>query len=130
MSSGQHQSLVVLAGHYAVCRLAVGTPVPAWARGEFFSVTSTPDEMSVMCPADVVPEEVLAERNWRVLKLVGPFPFSSVGVLASIAGPLAQAGISLLVVSTYDTDYLLIKADTLSAALRALQGAGHAVSEV
>lgn len=115
----------VLAGVYAVCRMAPGTPVPTWAAGEFVSITATEDELSVICPAERVPASVQAERDWRVLQLMGPFPFSAVGVLASLAIPLARADISLLAVATYDTDYVLVKAGSLDAALHALADAGH-----
>ncbi|MBI5767349.1 MAG: ACT domain-containing protein [Verrucomicrobia bacterium] len=111
---------------FAVCRLECGAAWPAWARGSFVSVTATDDELSVVCPAAEVPAEVRAERDWRVLKIVGPFAFSTVGVLASLAAPLAQAGISLLTISTYDTDYLLVKSDALERAAGTLVDAGHA----
>ncbi len=109
-----------------MCRLERGAPWPAWARGAFVSVTATDDELSVVCPAAEVPPDVRADRDWRVLKIAGPFAFSTVGVLASLAAPLAQAGISLLTISTYDTDYLLVKSDTLDRAIATLVAAGHA----
>ncbi len=110
---------------FAVCRLERGAPWPAWARGAFVSVTATEDELSVVCPAAGVPPEVRAERDWRVLKIAGPFAFSTVGVLASLAAPLAQAGISLLTISTYDTDYVFVKSDALERASATLVAAGH-----
>ena len=100
-------------------------PWPAWARGSFVSVTATDDELSVVCAADAVPPDLQADRGWRVLKIVGPFAFTTVGVLASLAAPLAQAGISLLAIATYDTDYLLVKSESLAAAVAALRAAGH-----
>jgi hypothetical protein len=115
----------VLPGTFAVCRLKSDTPWPAWARGEFVSVTATADELSVVCPASVVPAEIVADREWRVLKIVGPFAFTTVGVLASLTAPLAQAGISLLAIATYETDYLLVKSDALDPAIKALAAAGH-----
>jgi hypothetical protein len=114
-----------LPGVYAVCRLAPGSAAPAWASGEFISITSTADEVSVICRADNVPAEVRAERSWRVLKLVGPFPFTATGVLADFIGPLAKARISALAVATFDTDYVLVKEDALAAALGTLTSAGH-----
>jgi len=119
------QRFQVLAGAYAVCRLEARTAIPTWAVGDFVSITSTADELSVICPAERVPIGVVADRDWRVLKLVGPYAFSTVGVLASVATPLAQAGISLLVTATYDTDYVLVKAVTLTRAVAALVAAGH-----
>lgn len=119
------QRFRVLAGEYAVCRLNPDAPVPGWATGPFLNVTVTDDELAIICPAERVPADVRAERDWRVLKLVGPFPFSAVGVLASLATPLAEAGISLLSIATYDTDYFLVKSATLEEAVRVLVAAGH-----
>jgi hypothetical protein len=115
----------VLPGLHAVCRLPAGTPVPSWAAGKFVSITSTADELSIMCPAERVPAETKAERDWRVLKVIGPFPFSAVGVMSAFATPLAAAGISLLAVATFETDYLLVKAGDLERARAALTAAGH-----
>ncbi len=119
------QRFKTLSGRFAVCRLAPGTPIPSWAAGSFVSITSTKDEISVICPADRVPLEVQAERDWRVLQLVGPFAFTTLGVLASVAAPLANAGISILAVASYDTDYFLVKDDYYHAAVAALAAAGH-----
>ncbi|MGH7943536.1 MAG: ACT domain-containing protein, partial [Opitutaceae bacterium] len=114
-----------LPGHYAVCRLMADTAVPAWAVGPFVNITFTPDELAIICPAEGVPVNVRAERDWRVLKLVGPFPFTATGVIASLATPLAQAEISLLSIATYDTDYFLVKADVFDEAVAVLIAAGH-----
>jgi hypothetical protein len=119
------QRFRILPDTFAVCRLDRNAPWPEWARGAFVSVTATDDELSIICPAGAVPVDVLAARDWRVLKIAGPFAFSTVGVLASLAAPLAQAGISLLTISTYDTDYLLVKQESLDAAVSALLAAGH-----
>ncbi len=108
-----------------MCRLNPDTVVPAWAAGPFVNVTLTDDELAIICPADVVPAGIRAERDWRVLKLVGPFPFTATGVLASLATPLARAGISLLSIATYDTDYFLVKAGVFDDALVVLAAAGH-----
>jgi hypothetical protein len=81
----------------------------------------------VVCKDAVVPPDVTAERRWRALKVQGTLNFSLVGVLASLADVLAKAGISIFVISTYDTDYLLIKEEKLADAFNALQGAGHGV---
>ena len=89
------------------------------------SVTATEDELSVVCPASAVPDSVTADRDWRVLKVAGPFAFTTVGVLASLTTPLAQAGISMLAIATYDTDYLLVKSESLDAAVAALVASGH-----
>lgn len=114
-----------LDGSYAVCRLGADAAVPAWAAGPFVNITLTDDELAIICQADAVPAGVRAERDWRVLKLVGPFPFTATGVLASLATPLARAGISLLSIATYDTDYFLVKSDVFEDAISVLTAAGH-----
>jgi uncharacterized protein len=121
-------NLQVVPGEFAVCRLPSTEPVPAWAGSSVFSsVTRTPGELSIMCPAAQVPAGVRAERDWRLLQVAGPFDFGAVGVLASITVPLATAGISLLATATFDTDYVLVSAARLDDALRALEAAGHRV---
>ncbi len=120
--------LSLLVGHMSVCRLSPTSEVPDWAiTGGFFSVTRTTDELSVVCPEGSVPEGVRCERGWRVLKLEGPFEFSEVGVLASVAVPLAEAGVGIFAVSTFDTDYVLVKEEGLESAVAALCGRGHEV---
>ena len=81
-----------------------------------------------MCPAASIPEGSVAERGWRCLKVHGPLDFSQTGILSSLAEPLAKAGLGIFAVSTYDTDYLLVKANELHKAVRALRQAGHRVS--
>jgi hypothetical protein len=118
--------LDLLSASYAVCRLAPGLPVPAWAeKGDLVSITRTTDELSIVCPQDQVPDQVRSERDFRVLKIRGPLDFSLVGVLAGLAGPLAAAGISLFALSTFDTDYLLVKQDNLGRAAEILIREGH-----
>jgi hypothetical protein len=119
------QRFRVLPGQFAVCRLDPRGAWPGWARGSFVSVTATEDELSIVCAATAVPPEIVADREWRVLKVAGPFAFTTTGVLASLAAPLAQAGISLLAIATYDTDYLLVKSEALERAVATLVAAGH-----
>ncbi len=115
-----------LSGLWAVARLGPDQPIPTWATAlPFASITRTPDELSVVCPRSSIPEGVAHESDWIVIKLHGPFPFTQVGVLASFASPLAAAGISLFALSTFDTDYILIKAAHAAAAQQVLVAAGH-----
>ena len=117
-----------LDGRVAVCRLDPSFGIPGWATGAaFFSATRTPDELSVVCPEESVPAGVRSEAGWRVLMLEGPFEFSEVGVLASVATPLAEAGVSILALSTYDTDYVLVKEEGMDLAASALGERGHQV---
>ncbi len=117
-------------GEYAVCRLAPGDAIPAWADGPgFCSITRTPEELSIICPVTRVPAGEKLERDWRLLQLVGPFDFGAVGILSSVLAPLAAARVSSLAVATFDTDHLLIKSAALAPALAALRAAGHNVRE-
>jgi hypothetical protein len=121
-------TLQVLSETYAVCRLAPTAPIPSWARGGgFFSITRTPDELSIVCSEAYVPEGIKVERRWRVLRVDGTLDFSLVGILASLTAPLAQAGVSIFALSTYDTDYLLVKVEAFEQAVATLQEAGHLI---
>lgn len=121
-------TLTVLPEKLAVCRLDVAEEIPGWAlQGRLYSITRTRDELSVICPEQHVPAEVRCERDWRALRLEGPFDFNLVGVLASVLDPLAMAAISILAVGTYDTDYVLVREGHLERAVAVLLAAGHAV---
>ncbi|MDB6113114.1 MAG: hypothetical protein JWQ62_59 [Lacunisphaera sp.] len=121
-------TLHLIPGDFAVCRLSPHEPVPAWAGSAVFSsVTRTADELSIVCSATQVPAATKSERDWRLFKFAGPFDFGAVGVLASVTEPLARAGISLLAIATFDTDYVLIRAARLDEAIRTLEAAGHQV---
>jgi hypothetical protein len=111
---------------YAIVRLPSDAPVPAWAtKGEFTSITRTADELSIVCPAGNLPDDVGAQRRWICLKLEGPFPFSETGVLVSFIEPLSASAIPIFAISTYDTDYVLIQEEFVTMAIRTLQQAGH-----
>jgi hypothetical protein len=102
--------------------------VPAWGlQNGFFSVTATPDELSVVCLADLVPREIQHEADWACFKLVGPFPFAETGILSSFIQPLSDNAIPIFAVSTFDTDYVLVKEAWVGATLRVLQAAGHQI---
>ena len=113
---------------FAVCKLEPDNEVPDWAvKNGFFSATRTPDELSIVCLEQNVPEGLQCERGWRAFKVQVPLAFSETGVLVSLAAPLAEEGISLFAVSTYDTDYVLVKEGALEPATTALRSAGHEV---
>jgi uncharacterized protein len=121
-------TLTLLPGGFAICRLAAEAGIPAWAaQGEFFSITRTSDELSVVISEAHVPEGVREDSGWRSFRVEGPMPLSSVGVLASLTDPLARASVSLFAVSTFDTDYLLVKGEAVGRAQQALVRAGHTV---
>lgn len=112
---------------YAICRLSSTAVFPSWTGGKFISITRTEEELSVVCEQDSVPSDIKCERDWHLLQVEGPMDLSIVGVLASLTKPLAEAGINLFAISTFDTDYLLVKAERLEAAKVALEKAGHNV---
>jgi hypothetical protein len=118
-------SLRLLEGTFAVCRLAPDAPWPEWARGDLVSLTRTREELSVVCAESAVPEDVRREGDWRCLQVVGPIDFAAVGVVTSLVTPLSQAGISVFVLSTFDTDFLMVKDEDLKRALLALNEGGH-----
>jgi hypothetical protein len=118
-----------LSGQFAVCRLAPDSTIPLWGLSEkFFSITKSEDELTVVCSAKNVPPNVQAERDWRALKVESILDLRSTGILASLARPLAQASVSIFAISTYDTDYVLVREKDLSRAVATLREAGHAVS--
>ena len=118
----------VLPGHFAVARLRADEPLPAWGpQGPLWSVTRRGDELSVVCVEEVVPDGVTAERGFHALDLPEPLAFDAVGVLASLAAPLAAAGIPILAVSTFETDVLLVR--DLDGAVAALREAGFAIQD-
>jgi hypothetical protein len=120
-------TLEVLTGTFAVCHLNATDRVPDWATGEFVSITRTPDELSIVCPQENVPAETQSEPGWRCLRVAGKLDFSMVGVIASLSETLASAGIGVFLVSTFDTDYLLVKETEFDAAVKSLTEVGNTV---
>lgn len=116
----------VVEGELAVVRLPLAGELPTWAcRGEVWAVVGAPGERSAVCPAGAVPPGAPAECGWVALRLEGPFAFDQVGILASFVRPLAEAGVAVFVLSTFDTDLVLVKRAALERALGALESAGH-----
>lgn len=116
----------LLRQEFSVCRLPLGEPV--WPAGEIFFFARTADEVSLVCETQDVPQNAeAAEHDWRALRVAGVLAFSMVGVLAEITAILAQAGISVFVVSTFNTDYVLVRGGQCAPALQALEGVGHVV---
>ncbi len=119
-------ALTVLPGEYAVCRLDPRAEWPAeGAAGPFWAAVRTDEELSLVVPQAAAPAQGRCETGWRIIKVTGPLDFGLTGVLAGIARPLAEAGISIFAISTFDTDYVLVKAETLEAACAALRAAGY-----
>ncbi len=121
-------NLELLASAFAVVRLDANEPVPAWARGGvLWSITQTAEELSIVCASERVPPGLRTEGPFRALKVRGPLDMAMTGVLASIADPLAAAGVSIFALSTFDTDYVFLPEAKVEAALSALGLAGHEV---
>jgi len=123
-------TMQLLTDRYGVSRLNQDEAIPSWATGgEFFSITRTEDELSLLCELQRIPEDVLCERDWRVLKVEGPLDFALVGILAAISQVLAQCSVSIFAVSTYDTDYILMKEKDLTVGIKALREANYQIIE-
>ena len=121
-------TLILVDGILAVCGLEPDAPIPPWATASsFFSITRTADELSVVCRQETVPEGIRAEHDWICLRVSDNVPFSVVGLLASLTGTMAEAGVSVFAISTFDTDYVLVKQKDLAAAVEALRGQGHSL---
>ncbi len=121
--------LTTIPERFAICQLDPGAEIPEWGtRGDYFSITRTPEELSIICLEENVPEKQGGQRGWRAIKIEGPFNFNEIGVLNSITSPLALAQISLLAIATFDTDYIFVKQSQFAAAISILNGAGHQVS--
>ena len=122
--------LEILPWVLAVCRLDADASLPDWAPADtFLSIARTSDELSVVCLEEAVPPEVRCEKGWRCLRVEGPLEFSEVGILASLTAVLAAAGVSLFAISTFDTDYLLVKDEDLEQAVTALHETGHQITQ-
>jgi uncharacterized protein len=123
--------LIVWAGRRSVSRLAPDAPIPQWATrpSELTVIARSSEELSIVAPERDVPDDVVGERGFRVIKVEGPIPFQATGVIASFATPLASAGIAIFPFSTYDTDYVLVRETDLSRAVDTLRLAGWKVKQ-
>jgi uncharacterized protein len=118
-------------GVYAICRWPAGATLPDWVQqGGFVSVTRTPTELSAVCAAHAVPAGTVYEGPWRMFAVRGPLDFALTGVMASLASPLADAAVSMFAISTYDTDYVLVRAGDVERAAEAFRNAGHRVLQL
>lgn len=123
-------TLDLLEGNFVICRLPPTSSLPSWAfNGPFFSITKTNDELSIITLDDNrLPNDLKCERNWKCFKLRGPFEFSLTGILSSVVGPLGKADVPILAISTFDTDYVLVKDKNLEIAADVLKQNGHTVN--
>jgi hypothetical protein len=115
--------------NFAVCQLPTDASVPQQTlQAPFYALTRTEDELSLVVPENFAPPEAKVEAGWRCLKVVGPLDFALTGILANLATALAEAGVAIFAISTYDTDYILVKAVDLETAIQSLQAVGHHVN--
>ncbi|HZC06890.1 MAG TPA: ACT domain-containing protein [Ktedonobacterales bacterium] len=122
------RTLTLAPERFAVCRLASDAPIPPLPLGgSLVALTITPDELSVVMPEAFAPPDARTEGGWRALRVAGPLDFSLTGVLSALIAPLAQAGVSIFAISTYDTDYVLVREATLATALETLRDAGYII---
>ena len=118
--NNQKLTLSILPQNLSVCRFGPND-APQLPKEGFYSITKTADELSIVCEESAVPPDCpKIEAGWRAVKVEGPLDFSLTGILASLANPLAEAGISIFAISTYDTDYVLVKSGDLSKAVEVL----------
>lgn len=115
-------NLKLLKDRYSVCRLNRNEEIPKWIfQEEFFSITRTDEELSIVCLQDKIKENIKCEKDWRILKIEGPLDFSLIGILSRISTLMANNGISIFAISTYDTDYILIKEESINRAIEVLE---------
>jgi hypothetical protein len=121
--------LTVLADTFAINRAAAGAPWPALGGSphQFLSVTTTSDELSIVAREGIVLDGFVRAGGWRCLQVTGPLAFEEIGVLANLTTVLAAARVSVFAISTYDTDYLLVRNERLAEAMDALRLAGHRI---
>jgi hypothetical protein len=119
-------NLTLLSERFAIANLLPTDGIPVWAtQGHLSSITRTRDELSIVTLEEHLPPSLTANEGWRAFQIQGPINFSEVGILNLLTSPLAEAGISIFAISTYDTDYVLIKDEMISKAIEALRTAGH-----
>lgn len=119
--------LFQLTGQFSICRLSprLGVPTWAWLAKELVSVTYTADELSIVCATRCVPADVPCEKGWAAVKVQGPLNFALTGILAGLLQPLADNQIPVFAISTFDTDYLLLKEEHVERAKELFVQAGH-----
>lgn len=112
----------VLKGLYSVCRLDNGVEIPEWVnKSEFYSITKTDNELSIVCCQEGLPEFVKSEKDWKIISIDGQLDFSLIGIISKISSLLAQNGISIFVISTFDTDYFMVKEENFDKTVELLK---------
>ncbi|MGD1823115.1 MAG: ACT domain-containing protein [Pleomorphochaeta sp.] len=115
---------------YAICRLSSNEDIPSWCKIEdFVTITKTEDELSLVLKSNQIPDNIKCEKGWNILKIVGPLDFSLIGILSKLSTILADNNIGIFVISTFDTDYILIKKENTNNAIRVLSEKGYLLEE-
>ena len=121
-------SLKILPDRMAVCRFEPAAPLPDWiGESGFYSITRTEAELTIVCPETRLAPGTTSETGWRCFKVLGPLDFSEIGIIFSLTRPLAENGVSVFVISTFDTDYFMVKQKDLTKAIDALTAEGHKI---
>ncbi|MEM7033436.1 MAG: ACT domain-containing protein [Chloroflexota bacterium] len=124
----QKLTLSVLPENLTICKLDSRHNIPDWAmNSNFYAITRTTDELSIVCDQAYVPADIQHESGWRAFKVEGPLDFALTGILANLATLLADVSVALFAISTFDTDYVLVKAEKISIAIAAFESGGHIV---
>ena len=119
---------VVLPGTYSLCRLSPSEKIPAWIfNSSFYTISKTPDELSVVCESEFVPADIKKDSGWKLLRIDAVLDLSLTGITAKFSVPLAGAGVNLCVIATFDTDYVMVKEEKISIAREVLNNAGFIV---
>ena len=114
---------------YGICTLPNSAPIPDWALNEsLVSITSSEKELTIVCRQDIIPSQCKCDLDWRCFKVDGSFDLNQTGVISSLSSPLADAGISIYVISTYDTDYFMVKEENVEQAISVLSNSGHSIT--
>ena len=122
-------TLKVLDGEFTIHRFSPMAPSPVEVLdSSFLSITKTEEELSIVCDASIVLDAEESECGWSCIKVLGPLDFALTGILAKLSGVLAEARISIFAISTYDTDYILVKSENLESAVRALSKQGYTIT--
>ena len=131
MKNTKKLTLSILPEKLGICRFDKNSPIPSWAtNGEFFSITKTNQELSIIYPQEKIPGGVLFEKDWRAFKVEGFVEgLYSVGIIASLSQPLAEAGISIFNLSTYETNYVLVEDKNLGKATKILSKFCNIISQ-
>lgn len=122
-------TLEVLSDTLGICKIDTKQVIPPWAYQGWFSITRTKEELSIVCSEKNIPEAVLCERGWKAFKVQGTLDFGLVGILAKLTTALAEAGLGIFAISTYNTDYILVKAKDFDCAVNTLRNDGHKIIE-